>query len=79
LSPATDDAKAAGIAIRLISEADPPARATLEVSAALTPEGVDQLSYSELIQVARQFGVTPLDPSEAPPAGLPQAATPPQE
>jgi hypothetical protein len=77
LSPATDDAKAAGIAIRLIETADPPSQATLEISADLTPEDVDKLSYSELLRVAEAWGITPLDPSETAVDGcheLPQPA-----
>jgi hypothetical protein len=59
LDPGADSLRAGALAVRLIAEADPPAQATLEVSADLTPEGVDQLSYSELIQVAHQFGIDP--------------------
>jgi hypothetical protein len=77
LSAELDDAKAAGIAIRLVETADPPSQAVLEVSADLTPEDVERLSYSELIRVAQAWGIGPSDPSEAPvdgSHGLPQPA-----
>ena len=69
LNPDVDDAKAAGLAMRLIETADPPAQATLELGATLTPEGVDRLSYSELLAVARQYGIPLPDLSETPPEG----------
>jgi hypothetical protein len=54
LSPETDDAKAAGIAIRLIEQSDPPAQATVEVRADVP---IEEMSYSELIAFARSMGM----------------------
>jgi hypothetical protein len=57
LSPDVDDAKAAGIAMRLIETADPPAQASVEISADLRPEDVRKLSYRELIAFSLANGI----------------------
>jgi len=56
LSPETDDAKAAGIAMRLIEQADPPSQARVEVSGELTLDAVNRMSYSQLLELAERFG-----------------------
>jgi hypothetical protein len=60
-----DEVKAAGLAIKLIEVADPPAQASLALSTELTPEGVGKLSYSELIRVTEAWGLTPPEASES--------------
>jgi len=57
LSAETDDAKAAGTALRLISEADPPVQASVEVSGDLSADAVNQMSYSQLLAVAENLGI----------------------
>jgi hypothetical protein len=68
LDPKSDPLKAANLAIRLISEADPPAQATMEVRAELTPEDVEKLSWSEALALAQQLGLElPEDDLQLPP------------
>jgi hypothetical protein len=57
LNPETDDAKAAGIAMRLIETADPPAQASLEDSGPITSETIDGMSLSELLVLAERMGI----------------------
>jgi hypothetical protein len=66
LSPETDDAKAAGIAMRLIEQADPPSQATVEISGAVD---LENLSYSELLALAAQYGIS-LEREDATPPAL---------
>jgi hypothetical protein len=68
LNPETDDAKAAGIAMRLIETADPPAQASLEVSP-ITSETIDGMSLSELLVLAERMGID-LSRDSTPPAVL---------
>jgi hypothetical protein len=74
LNPETDDAKAAGIAIRLIDQADPPSQATVEVSGPVTSEDVKNWSFSQLIAYADAHGIDytrPPDDSSQTSAALP--------
>jgi hypothetical protein len=64
LNPETDDAKAAGIALSIIREAEPRDSATLEIAGEVTPESIDQMSFSELLRLAESLGI---DPSATPP------------
>jgi hypothetical protein len=64
LNPETDDAKAAGIALSIIREAEPRDSATLEIAGELTRESIDQMSFSELLRLAESLGI---DPSATPP------------
>jgi hypothetical protein len=66
LNPDADPLKAGSLAVKLIETADPPNQAVLELSAELTPEGVENLSYSDLIRLADSLGLTPPEPSELP-------------
>jgi hypothetical protein len=68
LNPETDDAKAAGIAMRLIEQADPPSQATLEISGPVTSEALEKMSWSELIAYADANGIDWQTPPETPPA-----------
>jgi hypothetical protein len=80
LNPETDDAKAAGIAMRLIETADPPAQATLEISGPLTEDALKEMSLSQLIAYADAQGIdwrtrpeddpTPPEPARVDPARL---------
>jgi hypothetical protein len=66
LSPETDDAKAAGIAMRLIEQADPPAQATLEIGTNLDSEAISRMSLSELMKLAEAWGIDYSTPPEQP-------------
>jgi hypothetical protein len=57
LDPETDPVKAAQLSLAIIREADPPAQASVELRADLTPEDVEKLSWSEAIALARQLGM----------------------
>jgi hypothetical protein len=75
LNPETEDAKAAGIAIRLIEQADPPSQATVEVSGPVSVEDIKGWSFSQLIAYADAHGIDytrpPDDPSQTSPTALP--------
>jgi hypothetical protein len=66
LSPETDDAKAAGIAMRLIEQADPPSQTTLEVSGPLSTEAIEGMSLSQLLVVAERMGIDLTRPETTP-------------
>jgi hypothetical protein len=72
LNPDVDDAKAANLAIKLISEADPPEQATLEISADLRPEDIEKLSWSEALALAERLGIDVSPPPEGD-HGLPRS------
>jgi hypothetical protein len=57
LDSGTDDVKAAHLSLAIMREVDPPAQATMEVRAEVTPEDVEKLSLSEAIALARELGL----------------------
>jgi hypothetical protein len=57
LDPESDPLKAGALALRLIETADPPSQATLEISADLTPEQIEGMSWSEALAAAKQLGI----------------------
>lgn len=67
LSPETDDAKAAGIALAVIREVDPSQEASVEISGDVD---LNSLSYSQLLGLAAQYGIDPQGQDSTPPEAL---------
>jgi hypothetical protein len=57
LDPELPSEKALRGALDLIEAADPQPKAELRMSADLTPEGVQSMSYSELLSFAQAHGI----------------------
>jgi hypothetical protein len=57
LNSEADPLRAGSLALRLIETADPPSQTSLELSANLTPEDIEKLSWSEALALARQLGI----------------------
>jgi hypothetical protein len=63
LSPETDDAKAAHLAVKLIETADPRDQSTLTVTA---EQSVEDMGLGQLMALAQANGVDLTRPSETP-------------
>ena len=59
LDPDVDSLRAGQLALSIIKEADPAEKGQLVLSQELTPQGVDNLSLSELIAVAERLQLSP--------------------
>jgi hypothetical protein len=57
LSPEVFDEKAAGLALRMIQQVDPPVQASVEVSGDLSVGAVNEMSYSQVLAVAQAYNI----------------------
>jgi hypothetical protein len=64
LDPDADPIKAGGLALRVIDAVDPVSSSTLEVSADLSPEDIEKLSWSEALALAERLGIDVSSPPE---------------
>lgn len=57
LDPEADPLKAGSLALSIIREADPAVSGVLDVSTSLDPEGIESMSFRELLAVAQAHGI----------------------